>query len=498
MKPAALPILALIDALRAYAAGRDARPVTEGLAALAARMDLAGLRLELTDAGPLPPLGAGYGTLAGGAHGPPAEVRSSDGATLGQVWTDGDAATSETAATAVITAVQAAQAHLRAERAEEHLAALDAALRGMSGPQTLDHVLQLIVDRVRELATAEYAALGITGDDGAISQFLTSGIDAEARRRIGALPRGHGLLGLLIGEGRTIRVADVTEDPRRYGFPPHHPAMHAFLGVPIKVRDRSIGNLYLANKRGAAEFSASDQELVERFARHAGLAIENARLAEQVRQLLVIEERERIGADLHDGVIQRIYGVNLSLDDVAELVGSDPAEAARRVEQAITALNDTIREIRDFIYILRPPGDGPGGLLPSLHALAAEVRMQWGLGVEVTADDEPRLAPAEVRELVRVAREALSNAARHAGAGRVDLSVRTDAEVLTLEVSDDGRGFDAAAVLDQTHRGLANMRRRVERLGGTLQVASRPGSGTRIVVTLAGSGQPGDSEEDPA
>ena len=108
---------------------------------------------------------------------------------------------------------------------------------------------------------------------------------------------------------------------RRFGFPPEHPEMHSFLGVPIAVRGRSIGNLYLTNKRGAAEFGEDDQLLVERFARHAGLAIENARLGERVQRLAVVDERERIARDLHDGIIQRIYGVTLALDEVPEIVG---------------------------------------------------------------------------------------------------------------------------------------------------------------------------------
>jgi len=171
----------------------------------------------------------------------------------------------------------------RAERAEAHLAALDVAVRGISGELALEAVLQLIVDRVRDLANAEYAALGISHPDGVIERFITSGLTDDERARIGALPHGYGLLGLIIREGETFRIPDIATDPRRYGFPPNHPEMHSFLGVPITVKGQAVGDLYLTNKRGVAEFGMDDQRLVERFAAHAGLAIENARLSERVQ-----------------------------------------------------------------------------------------------------------------------------------------------------------------------------------------------------------------------
>jgi signal transduction histidine kinase len=492
-----LPIPPLIDALRALGSGSraaDPADLDEALRFLAERLDLADLRLELLDADPLP---AGVVSPAGGAMPPepPTQLAGADGRTLARLWATGDREAVARAAQAVHVAIEAARAHLRADRAEEHLAALDAAVRGIAGLLSVERVLQLIVDRVRDLAGAEYAALGILGEDGRIEQFLTSGISAEGRRRIGSPPAGHGLLGLLIREGRSIRIPDINLDQRRHGFPAHHPEMRSFLGVPLTVRERSVGNLYLTNKRGGGEFSAADQELVERFAMHAGIAIENARLAEQVRQLLVIEERERIGADLHDGIIQRIYGVNLSLDEVPEMVATQPDEAARRVEQAIDALNATIGEIREFIFILRPPGEAGGGLVPALHALGAEVRLQAGLSVEVTADTDARLGADAIRELISVVREALSNTARHAAATRAEVSVRKADGHLELEVSDDGRGFDVAVARDARHRGLVNMRRRVERLGGTLDVTSRPGAGTRIIVVLPTEGRQARTEE---
>jgi len=372
----------------------------------------------------------------------------------------------------------------RARRAEAHLAALDAAIRGISGVHALEVVLQLIVDRVRELAAAEYAALGIVDAQGTIERFITSGISVEERERIGALPRGLGLLGLIIREGQTFRIAEIARDPRRHGFPPHHPAMHSFLGVPVTVKGRPVGDLYLTNKRDAAEFGEDDQLLVERFALHAGLAIENARLNERVQALAVVEERERIGRDLHDGIIQRIYAVTLGLDDVPELVEADPGAAAARVDRSIDALHATIAEIRTFIYGLRPALQAPGGMADALETLAEETRLHTPLRVEVRATAAPGLSADVSAELLSVAREALSNVARHAGAASVTISLAAAAGELRLEIADDGTGFDPAVTVADGHHGMANMRRRAAALGGRLEVASGKGGGTRIILSL--------------
>ena len=200
---------------------------------------------------------------------------------------------------------------------------------GIAGVLTVEDVLQLIVDRVRALVGSRYAALGILADDRRrIERFITSGITSEQRRLLGDPPQGHGLLGLIITEGRSLRIPDIASHPASYGFPPNHPPMTSLLGVPVRLKNRTIGNLYLTDKLGATEFGEDDQRLVELFALHAGIAIENARLHEAVQHLAVVDERERIGKDLHDGIIQTLYAISLSLEDVPDVMTEDAAEAA--------------------------------------------------------------------------------------------------------------------------------------------------------------------------
>lgn len=390
-----------------------------------------------------------------------------------------------------------ARAQARAARAEGQLAALDQAVRGISGVLNVDRVLQLISDRVRELVAAQYAAIGIVDREGSIERFITSGLSGEERARIGDLPRGHGLLGLIIRENRTYRIPDIREHPQRHGFPPHHPVMHSFLGMPIRARDEVVGRLYLTNKIGAAEFSADDARLVEMFALHAGIAIENARLYDQVARLAIVDERDRISRDLHDSVIQAIYAQTLALDDVPELVRAEPAEAARRVDEAIDALHAVIRDIRNFIFGLRPVLLEAGTFAAGLRQLATELHRNGGVMVEVAVEEPGEALEAlsieTTVELLAITREALSNIARHASAATARVTVGAANGSVRLMIEDDGRGFAGADGSEHGHHGLGNMRARSRAIGATLEVRSAPGQGTRIIVSLpAGSRTEGE------
>ncbi|HEX6474071.1 MAG TPA: GAF domain-containing sensor histidine kinase [Candidatus Limnocylindria bacterium] len=371
------------------------------------------------------------------------------------------------------------------------MTALDAAVRGISGVLDVEQVLQLIVDRVRDLVSARYAALGIVDEDGTIAEFVTSGITAEQRAAIGDLPRGRGLLGLIIRANRSYRIREIGAHPESFGFPPNHPSMTSFLGVPVTVKGEPVGRLYLTDKQGAPEFSADDQALVETFALHAGIAIENARLHEQVRRLAVVDERDRISRDLHDGIIQSIYGVTLALDDVPQLVDEAPEEARQRVDAAIDQLHAVIRDIRTFIFGLRPLMLGDGGLHEGLGALADELHRNAGAEIEVSGADPGDLPLEVVAELLAIAREALANVARHAAADHAWLRVTAAGDSVQLEIEDDGTGFDADAQVGRAHHGLANLRARAEGLGGTLTLTSQPGSGTRIIVSVPRSSRRG-------
>jgi signal transduction histidine kinase len=371
-------------------------------------------------------------------------------------------------------------------RSDEALYALDRATRAIAGELDLDRVLQLIVDSARDLVGARYAALGIVDDAGAIERFITSGISPELRARIGPVPQGHGLLGTIIRDGVTLRIPDIARHPDSYGFPPHHPDMHSLLGLPIRVAGVSVGNFYLTEKIGTAEFSDDDQELVEMFAGHAGLAIQNARLHQDVQQLAVVDERLRISRDLHDGIIQGIYAVSLSLEDVPDLIETSAPEAIDRVDRAIDRLHMTIADIRTFIVGLGP--EAGSGLSLTLEAMAGELlsgsSTKLDLDLAGASALDGRLSPEAGHELVQIAREALSNVARHSGASRASLRLTVEGDEAELRVEDNGRGFDPAQRFGSGHFGLANLRDRAAAVAGTLTIDSQATRGTRIIVRI--------------
>lgn len=368
------------------------------------------------------------------------------------------------------------------------LAALNRAAVAVASNLSLEKVLRQIVESARELANARYAALGVPDGDGKLARFIHSGMEAETVSRIPHLPEGRGLLGALLEEGRTIRIPKINDDPRSVGFPANHPPMDSFLGVPIRIGGEIVGNLYLSEKIGANEFSSTDQQLIELLAANAAIAIKNARLYEQVGRLAIVEERSRIGMDLHDGVIQAIYAVGLTLESVRLLLseqGQEQAEAISVIDKAIDSLNDAIRDIRNFILDLRPRRY-EGELLQGLARLAREFQANTMIPVtvDVAAKSTQGLRPEISRALFFTTQEALANVARHAKASNVVIRARREDQTIALQVEDDGVGFDVENKAQTTGHGLANMRARSEELGGHFEVVSGAGAGTCIQFRL--------------
>jgi signal transduction histidine kinase len=301
------------------------------------------------------------------------------------------------------------------------------------------------------------------------------------------LPEGRGLLGLIIHKALPYRIPNIAAHPDSSGFPANHPPMTSFLGVPVTSSGRSVGNFYLTDKAGGSEFTADDQRLVELFALHAGIAIDNARLHQQAADYAIVQERDRIGRDLHDGIIQSLYAVSLSLEDVPELMTSSPGEAEGRVDGAIDSLQASIRELRNFIYGLRPEtfdgADVPAGIV----ALGEQFRYNTLTEIDIDVDAEAGMSvPREHgAELLQIVRESLSNAARHARARHLAVTFTRGDDGPILVVADDGAGFDVSGPIAAGHQGLANMRARAEAIGATLLVESAIGKGTRIIVTLS-------------
>jgi signal transduction histidine kinase len=354
---------------------------------------------------------------------------------------------------------------------------------------SLPAVLQKIVELACEVSDARYGALGVLGADGLIHEFVTHGVTQEERRAVGSLPVGRGILGVLIQEARPLRLARIQDDPRSVGFPPNHPPMTSFLGVPVTVRGTVYGNLYLTEKRAGAEFTEQDERAVVTLAAQAGVAVENARLweenariQEELKRLAVLEDRERIAKELHDGVVQSLFAVGMSLQ-ATEAVA--PSEAVRaRLEAAVEDVDRVIRDLRNYIFGLGPGGRADLELERALRDLVEEFRRGTDVAIRLEVDPEAAsLLAGKASDLLQLAREAISNAIRHAEAQTLSVAVTQKESEAVLEVEDDGKGFDPSAVRGKGH-GLTNLDARARALNGRLDIESEAGSGTTVRVLI--------------
>jgi len=516
---------------------------------------------------------------------------------------------------------------------------------------SLPAVLQKITDLACDVADARYGALGVVGADGKIGEFITHGVSEEERARIGHLPEGHGILGVLIDETQPLRLRRIQDHPKSYGFPANHPSMTSFLGVPIEVRGHVFGNLYLTEKIGEDEFTEDDERAVVTLATQAGIAIENARLytaatgnqlrlaavnqvteailegrpttevlrliARYARELVgadlstiatpepdgvhlsicvaegaeadrldgvrfpmegslsaevvgsgraimiedvseaaspdqpvvrlgtigpamlvplgvkgnafgtlavgnvlgrasftsddlalvrmfasqagvaleyarvraelervaIVEDRERIAKELHDGVVQSLFAVGMALQ-ATESMADDTPEVRKRLVSAVEDIDGAIRDLRNYIFALRPGELADWQLIRILREVAADLGDSAGITIEVEID--PRAAArlaSKAFDIIQSAREALSNAVRHSGATRISLTLTEQDDVATLDISDDGRGFDTS--VPSSGHGLSNLRARAEAIGGSITITSgAAGTTVRIAVQL--------------
>jgi signal transduction histidine kinase len=346
----------------------------------------------------------------------------------------------------------------------------------------LHAVLRHVIDEARSMTGARYGALGVLNDDRtALADFLSAGMEPEEIRRIGPPPTGRGVLGLLITDPRPLRVAHIGSHPDSFGFPPNHPPMASFLGVPVKVRDEVYGNLYLTDKIGWSEFTRDDEALVEALALAAGIAIENARLHQRVREAAVYEDRDRLARDLHDTVIQRLFAVGLSLQSLAVSPGAAGIGIAERIGAAVTDIDDTIRQIRSTIYELAEAGEGQG-VRAKVLALVRELSPALGVEIHVTLGGpvDSAVPDAVTEHLLATIREALTNIGRHAGATEANVVLEVGDAMCRLQVLDNGRGIDLARLGDGG-LGLVNLRRRAEKLRGMFDIDRRQSGGTALV-----------------
>lgn len=358
------------------------------------------------------------------------------------------------------------------------LESLADAASALAGSLDLETVLDTIVGVAIRVTGARYAALGVIGTGEAITRFVTAGAPAGTAEAIGHYPTGKGLLGLLIRHPQVLRLDHLAAHPASAGFPAHHPPMATFLGAPVRSRGRVYGNLYLTEKDGG--FVEDDERLIAVLAAQAGAAVENALLSMRLRELAVHEERERISRELHDGAIQALFSVGMGLQGARGLIGADPARAEQRLDGAVDAIDQTIRDLRSAIFHLQPADAAALGLSGGLAELAREYEVNALVRpvLDLVPGLDAHVSSGLVPDLLAVVRESLSNVAKHARAFTVAVRASVDDGGLALEVADDGMGFVPGG--PTAGRGLGNVAERAASLGATLEIDSAPDEGTRV------------------
>jgi signal transduction histidine kinase len=378
------------------------------------------------------------------------------------------------------------------ERVTPALKTVSDAVLAVAAGLSVDEVLQRLVDSARELAGAKYAALGLPDGEGGFRRFLTSGMSDELIASLGPLPRQHGVLGAMLDTREANRARDIHEHPRFRGWwPARHPDMRSFLGVPIVSADGVIGAFYLTEKLGARDFGDQDAEVIQLLAAHAAIAITNARLVEQTRELTIATERNRLALDLHDAVSQKLFGLVLGAEAAATLLERDPAAAREQVVRLQALAQEAHEELRSLVFELRPPELERDGLAGALRKHVEVLRrlqpVEIGLALHVDPARGLPADPARDGEVLRIAQEALQNALRHAHARHIAVGLHSEGVRLVLDVADDGVGFDPAdRALRSRRLGLTSMDERARRVGGRLTIDSTAGKGTTVHLEVAG------------
>jgi signal transduction histidine kinase len=372
------------------------------------------------------------------------------------------------------------------ERSSGAVEAMSDAVLAIAGQRSVETVLQRIVHAARELVNARYAAIGVPDGEGAFARFITSGMSEKTVAAMGPLPRTHGLLGAMLESEEPYRIADIKQDPRFRGWwPSAHPSMASFLGVPIVARGSVVGAFYLTDKEGAREFDLADQRLIQMLSAHAAVAMENAHLHERSRELSIVEERNRLARELHDSLVQKLFGVVLAAKSAATLLERDAGDARVQVDRVGDLAQDAIAELRSLVFQLRPAAIETEGLAAGLRKHVEVLRRVHGADVGLELQGAPRVRPGVDEEIFRIAQEALHNALRHARAERLAVQLHENGDGLRLAVTDDGVGFDPGAPeLRARSLGLTSMEERAREVGGRLDIDSAPGAGTTVALEV--------------
>jgi signal transduction histidine kinase len=362
-------------------------------------------------------------------------------------------------------------------------------LASSTGVEALEH----LADTACRIVGARYAAIGVANADGtALDEFVVSGMTDEAKRLIPEKPKGIGVLGILIHRQSPLRLDSISEHPSSVGFPPNHPPMTSFLGVPLCHGGICLGSLYLTDKLGG--FSEEDEVLIDALRLQLCVGIRNLQMLRRqqaLSQRLITaqeEERKATAADLHDSLTQLVFAAQAHLDSYRARTAALPDSD---LDLAIKYLRDAGVECRTLIKRMRVLELEDLGFVAAIGQLIDEeqARAGWDRTNFTTNVHDEDLHPMLAASIYRLVQEALNNIRKHAKATAVDISVEQVVEngrsSVKLTILDNGTGFDVHAVNQSfEHIGLQSMRERTQLFGGTFRIESERGNGTIIRIRL--------------
>jgi signal transduction histidine kinase len=343
-----------------------------------------------------------------------------------------------------------------------------------------EDALRLVTERARELVRADLAYVVMPAEGGQLKVAFADGRMADAVLGV-SIPIDDSISGEVVRSGRAISVPNPRLDDGAYRPLVEAGDVGPAVLVPLSVHGRAFGTLAAAHAPGGRGFDEESVRLLEAFADQAALALEFARAQSEIERLVVLEDRERIAKELHDGVIQALFAVGMGLQGTALMSGDD--ELSRRIEGAVGELDRVIRDLRNYIFGLRPGILADRQLDKALRALVEEFQGRSGVVTIIELDESVAAELSGMAsDVVQLTREALSNVGRHAGAATCRVSLMQRDGVAVLEVDDDGSGFDLATT--RRGDGLTNLEARAETLGGTTSIESAPAKGTTVRIEL--------------
>ncbi len=375
-------------------------------------------------------------------------------------------------------------------RRNQDLALLNSIAEALTSSLKLDEILQKTLSLVMDYMEVESGEIFLLEEDKqTLRLVLHRGQAAEAFWTRNRFSVGEGLVGLVAQTSDPVVSHDLANDVRYLRDAVVKAGFRQMACFPLTSSGNLVGVLS-AVTRSATPLDEHDIQVITAIGSWAGLAIENARLHNDARRLAVLEERDRIGMDLHDGIIQSIYGVGLVLEHARLLAVEDPHRSQERIQQAIDSLNHTIRDIRSYILDLRPRQFGDENLLDGLKRLAVEFRINTLSEANLIGDPEDLagIIPAQALALFHICQEALANAAKHARAKKVEIRVWASPERYLLEIRDNGLGFDMSRLNLALGHGLSNMHTRAHHVGGDVEICSVVGEGTSILAWVPKTG----------